>query len=88
MERLCEIIDLCDSVDRKDLSEFLQGLVETIKPFLEEQEDSDFEGDASSSDEEIEEGNPPSHKKIEEEDYKVQIDEDGFWSFVFSDDED
>ena len=89
MERLCEIIDLCDSVDRKDLSEFLQGLVETIKPFLEEQEDSDFEGDASSSDEEIDEGEPPnSHKKIEEEDYKVKIDEDGFWSFVFSDDED
>ena len=89
MERLCEIIDLCDSVDRKDLSEFLQGLVETIKPFLEEQEDSDFEGEASSSDEEIDEGEPPnSHKKIEEEDYKVKIDEDGFWSFVFSDDED
>ena len=89
MERLCEIIDLCDSVDRKDLSEFLQGLVETIKPFLEEQEDSDFEGDASSSDEEIDEGEPPnSHKKIQEEDYKVKIDEDGFWSFVFSDDED
>ena len=89
MERLCEIIDLCDSVDRKDLSEFLQGLVETIKPFLEEQEDSDFEGEASSSDEEIDEGEPPnSHKKIQEEDYKVKIDEDGFWSFVFSDDED
>ena len=92
MERLCEIIDLCDSVDRKDLSEFLQGLVETIKPFLEEQEDSDFEGEASSSDEEIDEGgcvpHPNSHKKIEEEDYKVKIDEDGFWSFVFSDDED
>ena len=87
MERLCEIIDLCDSVDRKDLSEFLQGLVETIKPFLEEQDDSDFEGDASSSDEEIDEGEPPL-KKIEEEDYKVKIDEDGFWSFVFSDDED
>ena len=90
MERLCEIIDLCDSVDRKDLSEFLQGLVETIKPFLEEQEDSDFEGDCDqSSDEEIDEGEPPnSHKKIQEEDYKVKIDEDGFWSFVFSDDED
>jgi hypothetical protein len=43
---------------------------------------------ASSSEEEIEEGDPPSHKKIEEEDYKVHIDEDGFWSFVFSDDED
>ena len=89
MERLCEIIDLCDSVDRKDLSEFLQGLVEQIKPFLEEKDDSDFEGDASSSDEEIDEGEPPnSHKKIEEEDFKVHIDQDGFWSFVFSDDED
>jgi len=90
MERFYEIIDLCDSVDRKDLSEFLQELVESIKPILIEvgEDDSDFEGDASSSEEEIEEGNPPSHKKIEEEDYKVHIDEDGFWSFVFSEEED
>lgn len=91
MERFYEIIDLCDSVDRKDLSEFLQELVESIKPILIEvgEDDSDFEGDASSSEEEIEEGEPPnSHKKIEEEDYKVHIDEDGFWSFVFSEEED
>jgi len=91
MERFCEIIDLCDSVDRKDLSEFLQELVDSIKPILEEKDDSDFEGgvDAESSEEEIEEGEPPnSHKKIEEEDFKVHIDQDGFWSFVFSDEED
>jgi len=91
MERFCEIIDLCDSVDRKDLSEFLQELVDSIKPILEEKDDSDFEGgvDAESSDEEIDEGEPPnSHKKIEEEDFKVHIDQDGFWSFVFSDEED
>lgn len=93
MERFYEIIDLCDSVDRKDLSEFLQELVESIKHILIEvgEDDSDYEGSvaAESSEEEIEEGEPPnSHKKIEEEDYKVHIDEDGFWSFVFSDDED
>lgn len=91
MERFCEIIDLCDSVDRKDLSEFLQELVDSIKPILEEKDDSDFEGgvDAESSDEEIDEGEPPnSHKKIEEEGFKVHIDQDGFWSFVFSDEED
>ena len=89
MEKYYQVINLCDSLDRNDLSDFLQDLVESIRPILEEVDDSDFEEeDASSSDEEIEEGLPPSHKKIEEEDYKVHIDEDGFWSFVFSDDED
>ncbi len=89
MEKYYQVINLCDSVDRNDLSEFLQDLVGEIKPFLEEKDDSDFEQDASSSDEEIDEGEPPnSHKKIEEEDFKVHIDEDGFWSFVFSDEED
>ena len=88
MEKYYQVINLCDSVDRNDLSEFLQELVEQIKPILEEVDDSDYEVDASSSDEEIDEGEPPSHKKIEEEDYKVHIDENGFWSFVFSDEED
>ena len=88
MEKYFQVINLCDSFDRNDLSDFLQDLVESIRPILEEVDDSDFEQDASSSDEEIEEGDPPSHKKIEEEDYKVHIDEDGFWSFVFSDEED
>ena len=94
MEKYYQVINLCDSVDRNDLSEFLQDLVEQIKPILEEVDDSDFEQDASSSDEQddssIDEGEPPSraHKKIEEENYKVHIDEDGFWSFVFSDEED
>lgn len=90
MEKYYQVINLCDSVDRNDLSEFLQDLVEQIKPILEEVDDSDFEQDASSSDESIDEGEPPSRadKKIEEENYKVHIDEDGFWSFVFSDEED
>lgn len=88
MEKYYQVINLCDSVDRNDLSEFLQELVESIRPILEEVDDSDYEVDASSSDEEIDEGEPPSHKKIEEEDYKVHIDENGFWSFVFSDEED
>jgi len=88
MEKYYQVINLCESVDRNDLSEFLQELVEQIKPILEEVDDSDYEVDASSSDEEIDEGEPPSHKKIEEEDYKVHIDENGFWSFVFSDEED
>lgn len=88
MEKYYQVINLCDSVDRNDLSEFLQDLVEQIKPILEEVDDSDFEQDASSSDESIDEGEPPSHKKIEEEHFKVHIDEDGFWSFVFSDEED
>lgn len=91
MEKYYQVINLCDSVDRNDLSEFLQDLVEQIKPILEEVDDSDFEQDASSSDQDdssIDEGEPPSHKKIEEENYKVHIDEDGFWSFVFSDEED
>ena len=90
MEKYYQVINLCDSVDRNDLSEFLQDLVEQIKPILEEVDDSDFEQDASSSDESIDEGEPPSlaDKKIEEENYKVHIDEDGFWSFVFSDEED
>jgi len=88
MEKYYQVINLCDSVDRNDLSEFLQDLVESIKPILEEKDDSDFEEeDASSSDESIDEGEPPT-KKIEEEDFKVHIDEDGFWSFVFSDEED
>jgi hypothetical protein len=48
MERFYEIIDLCDSVDRKDLSEFLQELVESIKHILIEvgEDDSDYEGDS------------------------------------------
>ena len=95
MEKYYQVINLCESVDRNDLSEFLQDIIESIKPILEEVEDSDYsseEDSKSSEDEEIDEGGcraapHPSHKKIEEEDYKVHIDENGFWSFVFSDDE-
>ena len=90
MEKYYQVIHLCESVDRNDLSEFLQDIIESIKPILEEVEDSDYsseEDSKSSEDEEIDEGEPRSHKKIEEEDYKVAIDENGFWSFVFSDDE-
>jgi hypothetical protein len=90
MEKFYEVIDLCDSVDRKDLSEFLEELVESIKEVLEEKDDSDYSEDSetnSSDDESIDEGEPRSHKKIEEENYKVRIDENGFWSFVFSDEE-
>jgi len=92
MEKYYQVINLCSEVDRKDLSEFLQDLLDMIKPELEEMDDPDY---TASSDEEEEdedeiddaEGTQTPSRKIEEEDYEVRIDENGFWSFVFSSDE-
>ena len=91
MEKYYQVINLCSEVDRKDLSEFLQDLLDMIKPELEEMDDPDYTASSDEEEEdedEIDEGEPPSRKnKIEEEDYEVRIDENGFWSFVFSSDE-
>ena len=90
MEKYYQVINLCNEVDRTDLTEFLEDLLSKIKPELEEIDDPDYDSsdnDASSDEEDdIDEGEPPS-REIEEEDYEVRIDENGFWSFVFSDDE-
>jgi len=87
MEKYYEVINLCSEVDRPDLSEFLEDLLGKIKYELEEIEDPDYT--ASSEEEEEEEIDDAEVKrtKLEEEDYEVRIDENGFWSFVFSDDE-
>lgn len=87
MEKYYQVINLCNEVERNDLTEFLEDLLSKIKPELEEIDDPDY---TTSSEEEeddaIDEGEPPS-RKIEEEDFEVRIDENGFWSFVFSSDE-
>ena len=85
MEKYYQVINLCNEVDRTDLSEFLEDLLGKIKPELEEIDDPDYSA-SSEEEEEDDEGEPPS-RKLEEEDYEVRIDENGFWSFVFSDDE-
>jgi len=86
MEKYYQVINLCNEVDRTDLSEFLEDLLGKIKPELEEIDDPDY---SASSEEEEEEDDDADQKrtKLEEEDYEVRIDENGFWSFVFSDDE-
>jgi len=85
MEKYYQVINLCNEVDRTDLSEFLEDLLGKIKPELEEIDDPDYSA-SSEEEEDDDEGEPPS-RKLEEEDYEVRIDENGFWSFVFSDDE-
>jgi hypothetical protein len=90
MEKYYQVINLCSEVDRKDLSEFLQDLLDMIKPELEEMDDPDYtaSSEEEEDEDEIDEGEPPSRKNtIEEENYEVRIDENGFWSFVFSSDE-
>jgi len=84
MEKYYQVINLCNEVDRTDLSEFLEDLLGKIKPELEEIDDPDY---TASSEEEEEDDADHKRTKLEEEDYEVRIDENGFWSFVFSDDE-
>jgi len=86
MEKYYELMSLCQDLGRVDLSDFLQDLLSEIKEVLEEVDDENYSDADASSEEEIEAVD--DRKKIAEEDYKVSIDEDGFWSFVFSDDED
>jgi hypothetical protein len=81
MEKYYQVINICSDVDRKDLIEFLEDLLSRIKPNLEEIDDPDY-----SSDSESEPDDDPVDP-MDETKYKVHIDEDGFWSFVFSDDE-
>jgi len=85
MEKYYQVINLCNEVDRTDLSEFLEDLLGKIKPELEEIDDPDYS--ASSEEEEEDDDADQKRTKLEEEDYEVRIDENGFWSFVFSDDE-
>ena len=88
MEKYYQVINVCNEVERNDLTEFLQDLLDKIKPELEEIDDPDYTASSEEEEDEIDEGEPPSRKNtIEEEDYEVRIDENGFWSFVFSDDE-
>ena len=80
MEKIYELINICDELNRKDLSDLLQDLLSEIKEVLEEVDDEDYSDCDASSEEEEEE-------HLEESNYKVKIDSEGFWSFEFSDDE-
>ena len=83
MERYEEIINLCNQIDRKDLGEFLEGLLDKIRLDLEDMDDDDY----SSGDESESEAGDEPVDPMDETEYRVHVDEDGFWSFVFSDDE-
>jgi hypothetical protein len=89
MEKYYQVINLCNEVDRTDLSEFLEDLLGKIKSELEEIDDPDYTASSDEEDDAIDdaEGTQTPSRKIEEEDFEVRIDENGFWSFVFSDDE-
>jgi len=76
MEKYYQVINLCNEVDRTDLSEFLEDLLGKIKPELEEIDDPDYT--ASSEEEEEEDDADHKRTKLEEEDYEVRIDENGF----------
>ena len=84
MEKYYQVINLCSEVDRTDLSEFLEDLLGKIKPELEEIDDPDYSTDSQS---EPSEPDDDPVDPLDETTYRVHIDEDGFWSFVFSDDE-
>jgi len=83
MERYEEIINICNQIDRKDLGEFLEGLLGKIQSELEDMDDEDYSSD---DDSESEAGDDPLDP-LDETEFRVHIDEDGFWSFVFSDEE-
>lgn len=86
MERYEEIINICNQIDRKDLGEFLEGLLGKIHNLTCELEDMDDEDYSSDDDSESEAGDDPVDP-LDETEFRVHIDEDGFWSFVFSDEE-
>ena len=84
MEKYYQVINLCSEVDRTDLSEFLEDLLGKIKPDLEEIDDRDYSSDSQS---ETSEPDDDPVDPLDETTYRFHIDEEGFWSFVFSDDE-
>lgn len=88
MEQYQEIINICHNLDRKDLSELLEGLLDKIQSELEDMDDSDYGSDDSDASSPPSEGpEDPPFDPLDETTYRVHIDDDGFWSFVFSDDE-
>lgn len=86
MEKYYQVINLCSDVDRKDLSEFLEDLLGKIRNNLEEIDDPDYGSDDSDSGSTSEPDDDPVDP-LDESTYRVHIDEEGFWSFVFSDEE-
>ena len=58
MERYEEIINICNQIDRKDLGEFLEGLLDKIKSDLEDMDDEDYVSD-DDSESEADAGVPP-----------------------------
>ena len=87
MEKYYQVINLCNEVDRTDLSEFLEDLLGKIKPELEEIDDPDYSSDSQSETSDTEGADDDPVDPLDETTYRVHIDEEGFWSFVFSDDE-
>ncbi len=87
MERYEEIINICNQIDRKDLGEFLEGLLDKIKSDLEDMDDEDYVSDDDSESESDDCRDAPPLDPLDETEFRVHIDEDGFWSFVFSDEE-
>ena len=85
MEKYYQVINICSDVDRKDLIEFLEDLLSRIKPNLEEIDDPDYSSDSDSGSTSEPDDDPVD--PLDETTYRVHIDENGFWSFVFSDDE-
>jgi len=83
MEKYYQVINLCSELDRPDLTEFLEDLLGKIKPNLEEIDDPDYSSDSDSGSEPDDDPVDP----LDETTYRVHIDDEGFWSFVFSDDE-
>ena len=84
MEKYYQVINLCSELDRTDLTEFLEDLLGKIKPNLEEIDDPDYSSDSESQ---TSEPDDDPVDPLDETTYRVHIDEEGFWSFVFSDDE-
>ncbi len=87
MEKYYQVINLCSEVERTDLSEFLQDLLGKIKPELEEIDDPDYSSDSQSETSDTGGADDDPVDPLDETTYRVHIDQEGFWSFVFSDDE-
>ena len=85
MEKYYQVINLCSELDRTDLTDFLEDLLSRIKPNLEEIDDPDYSSDSDSGSTSEPDDDPVD--PLDETTYRVHIDENGFWSFVFSDDE-
>ncbi len=87
MEKYYQVINLCSEVERTDLSEFLEDLLGKIKPELEEIDDPDYSSDSQSETSDTGGADDDPVDPLDETTYRVHIDQEGFWSFVFSDDE-